>query len=309
MARQRQQRQRLRPASALVLGTAAFLFPARLFIGAARPSASGVRTQVVRQGMMDGIADVKGLEKMMKDPKMVEQIQKAAEELEKDPAKKKAFDEYNKFMASRVEKMKEDPELKEFFEDVQKNGLSAIAKYEKDEKVMRKFSQMAGGVPGMPPMPGMPGTGAPAAPAGGAFKPGDEVIISGLSKAPELNGKKAMVVPPTSDEKKKLDGTDRLIVRLLDTGDQFAVRPTNLKTTAQEVDDLMSKNLEDISMYNPSLQAEAAKLRESGKLEDLQNDPELKPIFEDIKRNGMGVLEKYWNDEKLMAKISKAMSP
>jgi len=33
----------------------------------------------------------------------------------------------------------------------------------------------------------------------------------------------------------------------------------------------------------------------------------LKPIFEDIKKNGMGALEKYWNDDKLMGKISKAM--
>merc|ERR1719436_2158782 len=126
---------------------------------------------------------------------------------------------------------------------------------------------------GMPGMGGMGGMGAPPPAPARAFKPGDEVFIRGLSKAPELNGKKAMVVPPTSEEKKTLDGTGRLIVRLLDTGDQFAVKPDNLRTTAQEADELMTNKLEDISVYNPALQSEAAKLRESGKLEDLQNDP------------------------------------
>ena len=36
-----------------------------------------------------------------------------------------------------------------------------------------------------------------------------------------------------------------------------------------------------MSLYNPALQTEAAKLRESGKLDDLQSDPELVPIFEE----------------------------
>ena len=30
--------------------------------------------------------------------------------------------------------------------------------------------------------------------------------------------------------------------------------------------------------------------------------------LKDIKKNGMSALEKYWGDEKLMAKISKASS-
>eukprot|EP00434_Breviolum_minutum_P022553 symbB.v1.2.019899.t1/scaffold1641.1/size211090/14 len=101
--------------------------------------------------------------------------------------------------------------------------------------------------------------------------------------------------------------TSRLIVRLIDSGDQYAVKPENLRTTEEEANELMGSSLEDVSIYNTALQSEAAKLRESGKLDDLQNDPELKPIFEDIKKNGMGALEKYWEDEKLMAKISKAM--
>mmetsp|Transcript_51054 Transcript_51054/g.137030 ORF Transcript_51054/g.137030 Transcript_51054/m.137030 type:complete len:138 (-) Transcript_51054:99-512(-) len=133
------------------------------------------------------------------------------------------------------------------------------------------------------------------------------VIIRGLKAKPELNGKKAMVVPPTAEERETLKGTGRLIVRLIDSGEQFAVKPDNLKTTAEEADAMMGSSLEDISMYNPAIQSEAAKLRESGKLDDLANDPELKPIFEDIKKNGMGALEKYWNDDKLMAKISKVM--
>merc|ERR1719291_910755 len=160
------------------------------------------------------------------------------------------------------------------------------------------------------PAPGAGGAPGAAPPAPGqvrSFKPGDEVIVSGLKAKPELNGKKAMVVPPTAEEKESLAGTGRLIVRLMDSGEQFAVKPDNLKTTAQEADSLMGSDLEDVSMYNPALQTEAAKLRESGKLEDLQNDPELKPIFEDIKKNGMSALEKYWDEDRLMAKISKAM--
>jgi len=134
------------------------------------------------------------------------------------------------------------------------------------------------------------------------------VIIKGLKSAPQLNDKKAMVVPPTPEEMKTLEGTGRLIVRMMESGEQFAVKPENLLTTAQAADQLMgSGSLEDVSLYNPALQTEAAKLRESGKLEELQNDPELKPIFEDIKKNGMGALEKYWDNEELMSKISKAM--
>jgi len=34
------------------------------------------------------------------------------------------------------------------------------------------------------------------------------------------------------------------------------------------------------SVFDPA--AQAAKLRESGKLNDLQNDPELKPVFEEL---------------------------
>jgi len=251
--------------------------------------------------------DLKELENMMKDPKKAEEMQKAMDDIMKDPAKKKMFDDYQTQMQSAVQKLKDDPEMKDFFEDVEKNGMEAIARWQKDERILRKFSQATGGVPGMG-MPGMGGMGAPPAAAAPAFKPGDQVIINGLSKAPELNGKKAMVVPPTTEEKKTLEGTDRLIVRLMDdSGNQFAVRPSNLRTLSQEVDAALGQNLEDVSVYNPALQTEAAKLRDSGKLEDLQNDPELKPIFEDIRKNGMGALEKYWNDEKLMAKISKAM--
>jgi len=257
---------------------------------------------------MRGMADIdmKGFEDMMKDPKKVEDMQKAMDDIMKDPAKKQAFEDYSTKMQSAVAKLKDDPEMKDFFADIEKNGMDAMQKWQGDERILRKFSQATGGVPGMPPMPGMGAPPAAAAPA--AFKPGDEVIVRGLSKAPELNGKKAMVVPATTEEKKTLEGTDRLIVRMLDSGDQFAVRPANLKTLAQEVDETLGKNLEDVSVYNPALQTEAAKLRDSGKLNDLQNDPELQPIFEDIKKNGMGALEKYWNDEKLMAKISKAMA-
>jgi hypothetical protein len=260
----------------------------------AAPSPSGMNLQM--------------LEELSKDPEKMKQVAGELEKIMQDPEKRKAFEEYQKMAQSVASQLENDPELKDLFDDVKKNGIEAMKKYENDERILAKFSKAAGGVESMPGfMSNMMGDMPAAAPAKPAFKPGDEVIIKGLEKAPHLNEKRAMVVPPTAEEKKTLEGTDRLIVRLLDTGDQFAVKPANLRTTAQAADELMSNSLEDISLYNPALQSEAAKLRESGKLDDLQNDPELKPIFEDIKKNGMSALEKYWSDEKLMAKISKAM--
>lgn len=262
---------------------------------------------------MPGGYDTKALEELMKDPEKMKKLQADVDSLMKDPEKAKQMMDFQGQIQGAVEKLKDDPELQDFFEDIRKNGMDAMQKYEKDERILRKFSEATGGpaaFPGMMDggMPGM-GGGAPAAPAAAvSFNPGDQVIIQGLSKAPHLNNKKAMVVPPTPEEMKTLEGTGRMIVRLMDSGEQFAVKPENLLTTAQAADAIMgSGSLEDVSLYNPALQTEAAKLRESGKLDDLQNDPELVPIFEDIKKNGMGALEKYWNDEKLMAKISKAM--
>lgn len=250
---------------------------------------------------------MEALEELMKDPEKLKKLQEEMDAVMKDPEKAKAIQQMQDSMKSAVDKLKEDPELQEFFEDVRRDGMAGIKKWENDEMVLRKFSAATGGPQSLAGLYGGMGGAPPAAPVATSFKLGDQVIIKGLSKAPELNGKKAMVVPPTPEEKKTLEGTDRLIVRLIDTGEQFAVKPANLRSTKQEADELISSNLEDVSLYNPALQTEAAKLRESGKLNDIQNDPELKPIFEDIKKNGMGALEKYWNDEKLMAKISKAM--
>jgi hypothetical protein len=247
---------------------------------------------------------------MMKDPEKMKKLQADVEKVMADPEKRKAMEAWQSQIQGGVEKLKNDPEMKAFFEDIEKNGADAMKKYEKDENILRKFSEATGGPEAfgmMPGMGGVPGVGTSEPGAVPSFKAGDEVIINGLKAKPELNGKKAMVVPPTSEERETLKGTGRLIVRLMDTGDQFAVKPDNLRTTAQAADELMGNSLEDVSVYNPALQTEAAKLRESGKLDDLTNDPELAPIFEDIKKNGMGALEKYWNDEKLMAKISKAM--
>lgn len=287
---------------------------ARTFAGPATPR--GVASpRVVRRGLLDSL-DFKKVEEMMKDPEKLKQMQADVEKMMADPEKKKAFEESQMKMQSAVEDLRNDPEMKDFFEDVQKNGFEALKKYESDPRILRKFSAATGGVPGFPGMDqamaadragGMPPAPPPAAAAAVSYKPGDEVFIRGLTKAPELNGKKAMVVPPTAEERKTLEGTGRLIVRLLDSGEQFAVKPDNLLTSAQEADAAMSGSLEDVSLYNPAIQTEAAKLRESGALDDLQNDPELKPVFEDIRKNGMAALEKYWSDDKVMAKISKVM--
>merc|ERR1719261_276753 len=156
----------------------------------------------------------------MKDPKAMEEAQKEMENLMKDPQKAKMMQEVSKNMAAGVEKLRQDPEMAQFFKDVEERGLEAIKDYENNEAVLQKFSQATGGLQGMMGMmsPGM--AGPPAAP--GSFKPGDEVFIRNLQKAPELNGKKAMVVPATPEEQEKIKGTSRLIVRVMDTGEQFA---------------------------------------------------------------------------------------
>lgn len=255
-----------------------------------------------------GSMSMEALEEMMKDPEKLKQFQEQMDQVMKDPEKKKMIESMGQQMQSAVEKLKEDPEMKEFFEDIEKNGPSAMKRWENNEMVLSKFSKATGGPQGLAAAYGMaPPGGAAAPPPKPVFKFGDEVIITGLQKAPELNGKKAMVVPPTPEEQKNLEGTGRMIVRLLDTGAQFAVKPDNLRTTRQEADAVLGSSLENVSLYNPAIQSEAAKLRESGKLQSLQEDPELKPIFEDIKKNGIGALNKYWEDAELMAKISKAM--
>eukprot|EP00440_Ansanella_granifera_P009577 gb/GFBE01010378.1/.p1 GENE.gb/GFBE01010378.1/~~gb/GFBE01010378.1/.p1 ORF type:complete len:267 (+),score=71.07 gb/GFBE01010378.1/:1-801(+) len=43
------------------------------------------------------------------------------------------------------------------------------------------------------------------------------------------------------------------------------------------------------------------------RVQALEADPELAPVFKDIKRNGMEAAMKYYSDEKLMLKISKKM--
>jgi len=252
---------------------------------------------IARAALFEGEASLENVKETLSDPTKQEEMSKMYADIMSDPEKAKAMEEYDKQMKERVAKLRADPEMKEFFEDIDKNGMEAIQNWENNEAVLLKFSEAMGGVPGA----------GGAVPAGNVFKPGQEVIIKDLSKKPELNGKKAMVVPPTPEEQKTLEGTGRIIVRLTDSGDQFAVMPNNLQSTSLAANAAMGSGLEDISLQDPAVQAEAAKLRESGVLDALQNDPELKPVFEDIKKNGMGALEKYWNDEKMMAKISKAM--
>ncbi|KAL3137402.1 hypothetical protein ABBQ32_006924 [Trebouxia sp. C0010 RCD-2024] len=43
------------------------------------------------------------------------------------------------------------------------------------------------------------------------------------------------------------------------------------------------------------------------RLAAMQDDPDLKNVFDDIKANGAGAMEKYWNDSELMTKISEKM--
>jgi len=42
-------------------------------------------------------------------------------------------------------------------------------------------------------------------------------------------------------------------------------------------------------------------------MEVLKDDPELKPIFDEIAAKGMDAIEKYWDNMEIMSKISKKM--
>lgn len=267
-----------------------------------------LRVAARRQAFGDFSA--KSVEEMMKDPEGMKKMEAQAAELLKDPEKAKMMEQWSGQMQAGVEKLKQDPEMKQFFEDIEKGGLEAMAKYENNPEILAKFSQATGGPMGLAGMPGMaPGMGGPpAAPAAAiSYQPGDQVFIRGLKNAPQLNGKKAMVVPPTPEEREKIEGTSRLIVRVIESGEQFAVKPENLNNEEQEVDAIMANNLEDVSIYNPAIQAKSKEMKDSGMLKKLEDDPELAHVFKDIKENGMEALQKYWSDEELMAKISKAM--
>jgi len=43
------------------------------------------------------------------------------------------------------------------------------------------------------------------------------------------------------------------------------------------------------------------------RLTAMQEDPDLRNVFDDNKANGAGAMEKYWNDSELMTKISEKM--
>jgi len=57
--------------------------------------------------------------------------------------------------------------------------------------------------------------------------------------------------------------------------------------------------------YQSALENEDAPEKE--RIQELGQDPELAAMFDDIKRNGMEAMMKYYNDEELMLKVSKKM--
>jgi len=229
------------------------------------------------------------MQELMKDPAAMKQLQEAFANVLKDPKQREAFEEQQRQMASALEKLSLDPALKQFFQDIQKDGLGAMKKYENDGGLLKKLTAAMGGLPGMPGLPGAPA-------AGGAFEPGDEVVIDGLSQAPELNGRRATVVSRVAGDEVGADGAARVVVK-----------PENLRPAAQAEAARMLEQAAGEAAGGPAGPAGAPKLELFRKLEDLQRDPELRPVFEDIRQNGMAAVEKYWEDKELMARIQKAM--
>jgi len=236
-------------------------------------------------------------EKIRADPKSRQQL----EALMKDPAYIKQMQEV---VESGVEKLRQDPEMKAFFDDVEqatksgKNPVEIAQKYQKDERIMRKFADAMGG----PDITRSSGIGD----ITHSFGIGDEVIIQDLQARPELNGKKAVVVSPTLEEQETLKGSDRLVVRLTDSGEQFAVRPGKLRTFQADEAVLPEPEASAVNGTVPASELSRGSA-EATTLEALREDPELQPVLEDIDKNGVAALEKYWKDERVMSKLSKAL--
>merc|ERR1719433_106335 len=177
------------------------------------------------------------LQKLGIDPQQAKALQGEVQKMMEDPVKRKAMEALQHQLQGSMAKLQLDPEMKHFFEDVRKNGMDAMQKYEKDERILKKFTEATAGfeeltsamgasLPGVPPR-GEPTSGADAS-AVTSWHPGDMVIIHGLQARPELNDEKAMVVPPTAEERESIQGTGRVVVRLLASGEQFAIKSSNL---------------------------------------------------------------------------------
>lgn len=62
-----------------------------------------------------------------------------------------------------------------------------------------------------------------------------------------------------------------------------------------------------ISSMNPAVDGSPDAAANAEKFKFLADDPDMAQVFEDVKANGPGALQKYWEDEELMAKISAKM--
>ncbi|KAL4420240.1 hypothetical protein ABPG77_011064 [Micractinium sp. CCAP 211/92] len=73
------------------------------------------------------------------------------------------------------------------------------------------------------------------------------------------------------------------------------------------------KQMEE-AMANPAMQAQMSQMMSAmgnpafmQKMAELREDPELKPVFEEIKTGGMAAMMKYMNDPRFLAKIGEKM--
>eukprot|EP00406_Dinophysis_acuminata_P032111 CAMPEP_0179375180 /NCGR_PEP_ID=MMETSP0797-20121207/87675_1 /TAXON_ID=47934 /ORGANISM="Dinophysis acuminata, Strain DAEP01" /LENGTH=334 /DNA_ID=CAMNT_0021091189 /DNA_START=8 /DNA_END=1007 /DNA_ORIENTATION=- len=181
------------------------------FAGAGRPQGGARRS--ARPALLDGLAP-QMMQELMKDPAAMKQLQEAFANVLKDPKQREAFEEQQRQMASALEKLSLDPALKQFFQDIQKDGLGAMKKYENDGGLLKKLTAAMGGA------------ARHAGPARGARgRSGDEVVIDGLSQAPELNGRRATVVSRVAGDEVGADGAARVVVQPLEAREPQARRP------------------------------------------------------------------------------------
>jgi len=235
------------------------------------------------------------------DPAQARKMQAEVEKLLADPAKRQALEAMQQRLQGQLAGLEGDPDLQAALADVRKNGLDAMSKYEKDENIMRKFNEAAANLEQFTGAMDMP-TATSGSMASG-FQPGAEVQLQGLQGRPELNGQSAVVLPLTAEEQGSLKDSGRILVRLFSSGEQFAVKPDKLRIASSQAEAATMPS--DTGLPPKST---GRSLQEMvGKLENLESDPELRPIVEDIRQHGMGALERYSKDDKLMARIYKAM--
>jgi len=125
------------------------------------------------------------------------------------------------------------------------------------------------------------------------FKSGTEIALNRMEGIPDGTW---------AEVKEFLQNNESVVQKHPDMAKFVCENPSHVKMLSD-----FANNSEAIKGFLTSqymVQHVAANKDEQEKIRALENDPELKPIFEDIKKMGPAGLQKWYGDESLMLKIS-----